>query len=482
MQRELISRRQNWLLLALFMALSLVIGAMLVFQPMLAWFLVAGLISTSVLLFPPYLVACSAVVFAVFSRLPVAWGIAPGFINFLHFPLAVASFLLALLAPHKGPKLTRLALGVRVLGVLSILSWIANGGDWLKPVLSWLLFSEPFLILYAVVKTAPRSKIHALSKLALGLAFLQIPFAFWQAATLGLGDVVQGTLVGQGAGAHVIGAITLMGVMALSSAMLFRKVVSRSLSHLLTRIVIIAMLFAVPVLSDAKQAIIAFIPGFALLLWSYRRLSARLLFVGSAVAAFVVAAGYLYTPLRQATNVDVVMTGLGGKGLSYQIVAQKMAEFPPTFLTGLGPGNSVSRTALAAQEGYIRSLPGGWVDLTLSPITAEILSTTAGFYLFASSSVWSGVSSWLGLFGDLGLLGVAAYLWLLWVVWQALGRRFTSWAYAGRAVLVAGVILGAVFSWLETPEFTLPWALYMSIGLISNEDAAASQSVSTPRR
>ncbi len=29
-----------------------------------------------------------------------------------------------------------------------------------------------------------------------------------------------------------------------------------------------------------------------------------------------------------------------------------------------------------------------------------------------------------------------------------------------------GVFLGTMFSWLETPEFTPPWGLYMSIGLV----------------
>lgn len=483
MHRQVTTNSTHLLIGFLVAGLSLFVGATLVLQPSLAWIVVAGLVGIFLLRFPPYFLAVASVIASVFSRLIVSWGIAPGFLNFFHFPLAMMAAFLAVIVRKNvtGILSHRVLMGVVSLGVLTILSWLAGGGEIFKPILDWLLFVEPFLVIYAVVKTAPITKYSMLSKVAFGLALIQVPFALWQAATLGLGDVVQGTLVGHGAGHHIAGAIALMGVLAVVAALLSGE----TRKGLDVRLLILTVpLFAVSILSDAKQTVVAFIPSLAILLWTCGKIGIRTLVLGGFLGLIITVAGYLYRPLRMATDLDLVLAGLGGKILSYQIISEKMMESPLSFLVGLGPGNSVSRTALAAQEGYIRSLPGGLVDLQLSPITSEILSTTSGFYLFASSSVWSGVSSWLGLFGDLGLIGVGIYAWLLWTVWKALGKRRSAWAYTGKAVLVMGVALGFMFSWLETPEFTLPWALYMAVGLVSqtHENTAHPQSLPSARR
>ncbi len=483
MREHVVSHRAKWIISLLTAGLALFISASLVLQPTLTWLAIAGLAALLLLRLPPYLIASAAVVAAVFSRLFVAWGITPSFLNFFHFPLSLMAAFIAVLSSARSTARVsnRLSIGIAAFGLLSLLSWMAGSGEILRPVLGWLLFVEPFLVLYAMIKTAPLGKVSMLSNLAISLAVAQIPFSFWQATTLGLGDLVQGTLVGHGAGAHVAGAIALMGVVAIVGLVLSEGN-SGCRSILMSTLII--PLFAVPVLGDAKQTVMAFIPSLAVLLWGQEKIRLRGLLAGGFIAVLILAAGYLYEPLRMVTNLDLVLAGLGGKILSYEVIATKMLESPATLLFGLGPGNSVSRAALAAQEGYIRSLPSGLVNLQLSPVTTEILSSTAGFYLFASSSVWSGVSSWLGLFGDFGLLGVAIYAWMLWVLWKILGRGRSPWAYVGKTVLIMGVILGAVFSWLETPEFTLPWALYISIGLLSqnHENSSRSQSLPQTRR
>jgi hypothetical protein len=480
MREQVVSQRTTWVFGLLGAGLALFIGASLVVQPVVAWLVFAGLAAVLLLQFPPYLVASAAVVAAVFSRLFVAWGIAPGFLNFLHFPLALMAAFVAALAPARSTTVVpnRLLMGISAFGLLSLLSWVAGGGEILRPVLGWLLFAEPFSVLFAIIKTAAPAKAPILGKLAIGLAVIQIPFAFWQAATLGLSDVVQGTLVGHGAGHHIIGALTLMGVLMVAASMLFRS------QGRIFRFLLMLLLFAVPILSDAKQTVVAFIPALAVLLWTQGKIGWRGPLVGGGMAVLLVTAGYLYQPLRMVTNLDLVLAGLGGKVLSYKTISSRMLGSPAAPLLGLGPGHSVSRAALAAQEGYIRSLPRGLVDLQVSPVTADILSSTEGVYLFASSSVWSGISSWLGLFGDFGLLGVGIYVWMLWILWKAFGRVRSPWAYTGKAVLVMGVVLGAVFSWLEMPEFTLPWALYMAVGLVSrnHENSSHPQPVPATRR
>ncbi len=466
MHREVGRKVMDRKILLAIIGLSFVVGAAIVLQPILAWLLILVILAVGMVQFPPYLIASAAVLAVVFSRLFVAWGIAPGFVNFFHFPLTLFATFLAMISRPTGliyrrALSNRLILGTVVLAIFSVVSWLGSGGRPVRPILAWLLFAEPFLLIYAFVKTTPPGKARLLGRLAFGIALIQVPFAFWQALALGLGDPVQGTLVGQGAGAHVIGAIDLMAMLVLM-AFLYSTHKFQRLLMLLAAMV----LFSVPVLADAKQAIVAFAFGVLVLLWGYGGLNSRDLTVGALAAVFLVAAGYLYQPLRMAVDLDLILEGIGGKILSYKIIVEKMIDFPPTLILGLGPGHSVSRVALAASEGYVKSLPGGWLNLSLSPVTANILQTTAGFYLFAASSAWSGVSSLLGLFGDFGLLGLALYGWLLWTVWRGFRHTHSPWAYAGRAVLVMGVVLGAMFSWLETPEFALPWALYLATGLV----------------
>ena len=79
--------------------------------------------------------------------------------------------------------------------------------------LSWLLFAEPFLLLYAIMKSSPFVMNKLLQKLALIIPVAQIPFSIYQALHIGIGDSVQGTFAGQGAGHHVMGAISLLGVL-----------------------------------------------------------------------------------------------------------------------------------------------------------------------------------------------------------------------------------------------------------------------------
>lgn len=466
-------RPWNWVPVAGLVVAGIGIGVTITAHPALAWILLGGATGLFLLQAPPYVWACGAVIAVAFSRLAVAWGLAPGFVNFFHFPLVLgAAFLAAVSPPHPGEAshrgLRHLAYGIVSVGVVALISWAINGGELVRPIFAWVSFTEPFLMIYAIIKTAPATRNTLLASLVLTVALAQVPFAFWQAAVWGLGDPVQGTFIRQGAGSHVAGAITLLGAIVLISGLFGSTFgfVRWFISGLL-----ITLFLSVAVLADAKQVVVAFILALAFLLWNQGILRAQGLVIAVLVVAMVVAAGVMYEPLRRVTDLDLVRQGLGGKLLSYQIIMERMLHIPTGLLLGLGPGNSVSRAALAAQEEYVRSLPGGVLDLQLSSITAEILSSTAGYYLFASSSVWSGVSSWLGLFGDLGLAGLAAYVWMLWSVWILLRTDISPWSAAARAAVIVAVALGTMFSWLETPEFTLPWALYVATGILSTGHA-----------
>jgi hypothetical protein len=86
--------------------------------------------------------------------------------------------------------------------------------------------------------------------------------------------------------------------------------------------------------------------------------------------------------------------------------------------------------------------------------------------LFSGSSVWTGISSWIALLGDLGLMGLGLYLWMSWTLWRHLQPIHRHWqTTAAKSVLLMTGLLGLIYSWLEEPAFTLLAALVVGLGL-----------------
>lgn len=133
----------------------------------------------------------------------------------------------------------------------------------------------------------------------------------------------------------------------------------------------------------------------------------------------------------------------------------------------------MSRVALLSTGGLLeKASPVAFLDFRLAAATRDIIHLAArSDPLFGSSSAWSGVSSWLGLFGDFGIVGLLVYLGLSVYVWRQVRRRKSWGASAAQAVLLTAAMLGAMFSWLEEPGFTLVVALIA--GLVLTEDTHA---------
>jgi hypothetical protein len=281
-----------------------------------------------------------------------------------------------------------------------------------------------------------------LGKLALVIPFSQLPVALWQTLTLGRSnpDLIQGTFIGMGAGHHVSGGIALTGAIIC---------VARGLSALTSRergqwLLGALALFLIPILSDAKQNIMAFLPALTYLfitLRSHQGSSRRAQWTGIVVvlptlALAIYAAFIFYPPLQVALDWNIVSHGLEGKMDSLSMIAGKASHTFGGWLFGLGPGNSVSRVALMSMEGYIRAdSPVTFLGLTMAPTTEEIWNMTVS-HVFAFSpgaSIWTGISSWFGLFGDLGFAGLLAYLWMSWRIWRGLEMPLRGSAVSPKA-------------------------------------------------
>lgn len=444
--------------------LFIIIGVGLIFQSPSMWVFLGGILFILITFFVPleFLILLS-ILSASFMRVFTYYGICPKFLNFSHFPLVLSAFFSSILVPkYKSKSSFILGLILMIFFVVSFLSWIINKGEVILFVLSWLLFAEPFLLLYAIMKSSPVMINKFLQKLALIIPIAQIPFSIYQALYIGLSDPVQGTFIGQGAGAHVMGAISLLGVLYILS-----KKIEKFNFNILD-FILLFFLFLLPTLADAKQCLVAFVLGFLIFgLYLFKIDFKKAIFVSAlCVFALSIIIKY-YPPIKNIIlNRKVMSKGLVFKIDVSKIIISKNLEKFSNFFIGQGPGQSVSRASLLPLKGYIRSLPKGFLSLKVSENTIKILKKVKFNWIATSSSVWSGVSSWLGVFGDFGFLGLCAYLSLFIFIWIFSSKSCVSYSILSKSALIMAASLGLVFCWLETPEFTIPWITYVGLGLI----------------
>lgn len=303
--------------------------------------------------------AILALAIATVSRLLEAHLGFPRAVNWLHFPIVGLAFALSLGRLYdSAPSL--LAANLALLGAFIVGASI-NGAGAINAALGFALLAEPFLLYTALVAAnPPASSIRTLGRWLLALAVVQIPPcpAVLPAVRP---DRVQGTFPGMGTGHHVMGAIALTGALYLNRSFTPQPA---WLGWVLS-----GLLLALPVLSDAKQVMLAF----------------------------------------------------------------------------LGPGHGVSRL-------------GGWLLETYWSVLEPLGATRTGIAAEAwaanaregpASSLFAPLFSWAGIFGDIGIAGLAAYGWLLWLVYRRSADDFS------RLLVLAVVALGFCFDWLEQYNFML---------------------------
>ena len=248
-----------------------------------------------------------------------------------------------------------------------------------------------------------------------------------------------------------------------------------------------ALLFAIPVFTDAKQNIAAFLPALGFLLLAFHTRWTALIAAAPLLALTLFIAFTLYDPLQGITSSSSVQRGLQAKTYGLRIVADHLSENPAGWPFGLGPGNSVSRVALMGMERYLNDdSPIAILGLSLAPATQQIWQMGAEIaqsWLFSGSSVWTGISSWIALLGDLGLIGLGLYLWMSCRLWSYLKPTRHWQIAAAKSVLLMTCLLGVIYSWLEEPTFTLLAALVVGLGLnvASDEKEGAHTSQKRPQ-
>ncbi len=412
-----------------------------------------------------------ALVVAAVSRCLVAVG-APGIIDFVHIPVVFAAVAVVTPEIRRTVATRKACFWLGVLLVNAVVAWIAAGGELIRPVVGWVLLAEPMLLAVALISTlvtapapARAAAIRMIEDLVILIALAQVPFAVVQATQTGVGDHIQGTFIGLGSGAHIAGAVTFVGAIALCGrAMRERARVGLSMA-------LVAVLIMTSIVADAKQVQIAAVPAVLVLLFfsnllthypAVVRKAATLGALAVATAAVLIFAAS-YRPLQQPGGAQTIEQGRRGKIVAFDLITDDMGARPETLFVGLGAGNTVGKLAtLTVGSGVRANSPVEFLNLAQAEITAETLRLDQRNYVSASSSVWSGLSSGLGLFGDFGLIGIFAF----GAAWFSLLRPGARTRGPDRGVALCLVtfaaLLGLFHIWLEEPNFMLPLAALLA--------------------
>ncbi|WP_319421883.1 hypothetical protein [Pleurocapsa sp. FMAR1] len=129
---------------------------------------------------------------------------------------------------------------------------------------------------------------------------------------------------------------------------------------------------------------------------------------------------------------------------------------PLNWLFGLGPGTTVSRLGAWFINDYWSIL--GPLGATDSSIGKDALRFVGSYWLTYSSSLFSPIFGWAGIWGDLGLFGLGTYLFLAYLVWQNFGLDNSL-----KITLLSTLVLGFIFTQMEEPGYMLSVSLILGL-------------------
>ncbi len=442
---------------------SIALGAGSTLNPQVSFLIVIAFLGVAGLTAPAGTWVLCALLAALTFRGLVQLGALPSVATYLDLPLAWGALAVGLLRRRPiSPLLTRLLRWLAALGLAVALAWAFHPSEVLRPVLYLVLIGEPFAIIGALLADPPSPGLRrVLERTMLALVIIQIPVAALQFATLGASDHIQGTLYGAGAGAHVASGIMVVGAIWILSGGPGREILGA------VRLPVVAALFFIPFLADAKQVIIA-LP--AVLLASSWQVSRLQFFVrGVLVAGAVIALFTLAAASNTSKYIEENQHGQGGKQATALFLWHKMDSDPVSLAFGEGPAETVSRAALlttpSGQE------PGSSLKLLgLKPAAISLEAQgTATAASGGGTSLNSGTSSTLGVLGDLGIFGLLVYAGLFLPLFLRLRKETSPEGVAAACGFALFLVLGLVFDWWEQPPFGVFIAVFAGLSLSESQ-------------
>ncbi|MGH8874250.1 MAG: hypothetical protein ACRDVM_03225, partial [Acidimicrobiia bacterium] len=379
------------------------------------------------------------------------------------FPLVGLAYTLA----RRRSRVRAIRTGERLVvlsAVLTAASWLGGSdSSLLRTMLLWPVLMEPFVVILTVCHLSAQGLPSRWARhLAVGIVLAEVPVAASQALAFGIGDAVQGTLVEQGAGHHVLGLMGLAVALVGLADLVMGQASLRSWSGAM-----VVGGFSLGVLTDVKQGLALFFLVAALLmaigLRRRSRISSRTLVTVGTVAALVALVAVLNTFSLAAREPWRASSFLGAKGAALATSTELMAKAPMGYLVGLGPGTTYTRvawlTSPLGEDSFLQRF-----ELQPTAVTARLAEEWIRNPLWLASSVSSPFSTWTGVYGDLGTLGLLAYAALWWLPMRVASRSDTE-KLGVRVLVVFSVCLGLLFNWLEEPQYVLTVGLLIGAAI-----------------
>jgi hypothetical protein len=414
---------------------------------------------------PPAILVVGAILAAVLGTGVASLGLAPEAIAYAHFPLAYGALALVLIRSRGSARAGMdLLAGIALFGAATMAAAIADGSEIARPALVFLVLAEPFAVAAALALDDGLDRHRRLIRRTLiTLIAIQVPLVMIQFGLFGIGDAVQGTFYGSEFGAHLAGALGAVGLVWWLAA-------SRG-KFSVPRVAVAATLALVPLLTAAKQVVLAL--AAALILVPPRgvdliRYGLTLLIVAACVAAIYFVPFFGSSHVRG--TIQDTIGGNTGKLIALDIVAEDLGSDPAHLLFGDGPARSVSGSSFLTLDPSLKdSSPIGALGLEPSETAQSLVGFRAG------GSTDSPRSSAIGLFGDLGLVGALAYLGLFVCALLACRRRSTPIAIAATAGLAMFAVLGIFDGWWEQAGLAVPVGALVGLALAMPEERFAGE-------
>ena len=431
-----------------------------------AFLLVAAVGAIGLLWLPGWVWAVGALSGVLLSRVVTAAGILPAPANFSDFGFVFVGLAAVLAHRAIGRKWTatarRLGLALLVLLGITWLSWALVPSDLARPIVTFMLWAEPFVLILLLLLDPPSRRERRAVLWILGIIIaLQVVFGLSQAATYSDADFVKGTLIGTGAGHHVMAGVTALGGLCLLAWGFGRSLTMGIASAALASPLLILM----PVLADAKQVIFALPAAAAVLVLTTPGVVRRIAVASPMVAAVMVLIVLVPAGTTAVSFLESASEGESGKLSTVRLVTEEMGGSISDWALGLGPANGVSRAAFMTTDLFLQG-ESPVRALGLEPAALPVRAQGQALQVSEGTSFNAALSSALGLLSDIGILGVAAYTGVLAAVGFPLLRRRREWlcraALAGWALSVP---LAVTFDWWEQPPFTIVLAIITGLAL-----------------
>ena len=407
-----------------------------------------------------------------YSRIFCSITHAPSILNIAHFAIVPFVLVVVLLTSQAKDRqqiaiVYSFLLAIIFFLVVVLASALWNNTGLINAIVSFMMLCEPFIFLLAIVCIPMSLKsITRIKKWLIWSALINFVLAAFQKPLIDAGklyangfngtDGCGGVFFVSGAGNYVSASVSV------AFALYFFT--NEKTFPLWMRIVAVIAAFWQILFSDSKQIVLAYLIAWGLLVVVNIQDIGKTIKLLSAIAIF----GYGFLWCVQNLEAFAAFTAwarpelYGPDGYAWYTkfysVRSILSHYQSSlnWLFGLGPGHTVSRLGVWFLKDYWSILEP--LGATASPIGEEAMEFVNSFWICYSSSLFSPVFGWAGIWGDLGILGVGAYLFLSCLTWQHFGLDDSL-----KVTLLTVLVMGFIFTQMEEPGFMLSIAFILGL-------------------